>query len=55
MINIQNEDSECFRWCLVRHLNPANKNPAKIRNVDREFAKRLNLKSMKFSVHKKSM
>ena len=22
LINIQNEDNECFRWCLVRYLNP---------------------------------
>ena len=27
--NIQNEDNECFRWCLVRYLNPVNKNLAK--------------------------
>ena len=28
LINIQNEDNECFRWFLVQYLNPANKNPA---------------------------
>ena len=21
LINIQNEDNECFRWCLIRYLN----------------------------------
>ena len=36
---IKNEGNECFRWCLVRYLNPVNKNPAKIRNVDKELAK----------------
>ena len=30
LINIQNKDNECFKWCLVRYLNPVNKNPAKI-------------------------
>ena len=53
LINSKNEDSESFRWCLVRYLNPANKNPAKIRNVDREFAKQLNSKGVKVPVYKK--
>ena len=22
LINLKNEDNECFRWCHVRHLNP---------------------------------
>ena len=22
LINIENEDNECFRWCHIRHLNP---------------------------------
>ena len=39
LINIQNEDNECFRWCLVRYLNHVNENPAIIRNIDKEFAK----------------
>ena len=54
LINIQNVDNECFRWCLVRYLNPVTKNPAKIRNVDRRFAKQFNFKGgLKFLVHKK--
>ena len=39
LINIKSNNNECFRWCLVRYLNPVNKNPAKIRNNDREFSK----------------
>ena len=38
LINIQNEDKECFRLCSIRYLNPLNKNPQKIRNFDRQFA-----------------
>ena len=53
LINIQNEDNECFRWCLVKYLNPVNKKSAKIRNVDKEFTKKLNFKRVKFPVHKK--
>ena len=41
------------KWCLVRYLNPVNKNPAKIRNVDRELAKQLNFKGVKFPIYKK--
>ena len=49
LINIQNEDNKCFRWCLVRYLNLVNKKPAKNRNVDKEFAKKPNFKSRKTS------
>lgn len=27
LINLQNEDNECFRWCHIRLLNPQEKNP----------------------------
>ena len=27
--NIQKKDNECYRWCLVRSLNPVKKNQAK--------------------------
>lgn len=37
------------QWCLIKYLNPVNKNPTEIKNVDREFAKQLNFKSVKFS------
>ena len=25
LINLKNEDNECFRWCNIRHLNPQEK------------------------------
>ena len=31
LINIQ-DTNECFKWCLVRYLNPAHHNPARITN-----------------------
>ena len=35
LINIQNiDDSECFKWCLVRYLNPADRNPIRITKPD---------------------
>ena len=51
MINIQNtDDNEGFKWCLVRYLNPANYHPARITKADKDFAKRLNFKNIKFPV-----
>ena len=39
--NVQNIDNkECFKWCLVRYLNPAELNPRRIRKADKDFAKR---------------
>ena len=30
LVNLKNKDNECFRWCLIRHLNPQEKDPQKI-------------------------
>ena len=46
LIYIQNiNDNECFKLCLVRYLNPADHNPARIREVDKDFAKNVILKT----------
>ena len=45
LINIQNEDNEYFRNCLARYLNPAAKNPTRIRNINNDFAKNKNNKN----------
>ena len=55
LINVQNEGNECFRWCLVRYLNPADKNTAKIWNVDKKISKQIDFKDAKFSVYKKGL
>jgi hypothetical protein len=33
VINIQNTDNECFKWCVLRALNPVNKNAARISDL----------------------
>ena len=53
MINNQNEDHECFRWCLVRQISPVNKNSSKSRNTDKEIEKKLDINSVKFPAHVK--
>ena len=51
MINIQNtDDNKCFKWCLVRYLNPADCNPARITKANKDFAKKLDFKDIKFPV-----
>ena len=38
MINIQNfDDNECFKWCLVRYLHPANHYPTGSKNTGKLF------------------
>ena len=49
MINIQNiDDNECFKWCLVRYLNPADHHLARITKVDKAFSKILDFKYITF-------
>ena len=51
MINIQNiDDNECFKWSLVRYLNPTDRHPARITKADKDFAKKLDFKDIKFPV-----
>ena len=42
LINIKNKDNECFRWCHIRHLNPQEKNPQRIKNKDKQPIEGLN-------------
>ena len=33
LINMKNEDNECFRWCHIRRLNPQDTNPQRIKKT----------------------
>ena len=33
LINLQNNDNECFRWCHIRHSNSQQKDPQRIENL----------------------
>ena len=50
LINLKNEDPNCFLWCHVRHLNPQKKDPQRIKLSDREFAKGLDYSGITFPV-----
>ena len=53
LIHIKNKDDECFRWCLIRHLNPQEKNPQRINKVDKEMINELNYDGIEFPVSQK--
>ena len=50
LINIQNKDNECFRWWHIRHLNPQDKIPQRIKKTDKEFISKLDFTNVKFPV-----
>ena len=51
LINIQNNNNEFLRWCLVRYLNPVNKTSTKVREYDRKIGKKPNFKGVEIPVH----
>ena len=50
LINLKNEDNKCFLWSHVRHLNPQKKDPQRIKNIDKVFAKKLDYSNVNFPV-----
>ena len=50
LINLQNDDNRCFLWCHVRHLNPIENNPQRVKKSDRELGKRLDYSGVTFPV-----
>ena len=53
LINIMNEDNECFRWCHIRHLNPQEKNPQRIKKEDKKMINELNYDGINFPLSQK--
>lgn len=51
LINMQNlENNECFRWCLIRYLNPVGKNPLRISKAHKNYVDELRFKEIKCPV-----
>ena len=50
LINMKNEDDECFRWCHIRHLNPQDKTPQRIKKSDKEYVDKLDYSGIEFPV-----
>ena len=50
LINMKNEDNECFRWCHIRHLNPQDKDPQRIKKIDKQYINELDYSGIEFPV-----
>ena len=50
LINMKNEDNECFRWCHIRHLNPQDKDPQRIKKTDKQYVGKLDYSNIEFPV-----
>ena len=50
LINIQNKDNECFRWCHIRHSNPQKVHPERIKKADNQHIEMLDYSSIEFPV-----
>ena len=50
LINMKNEDNECFRWCHIRHLNPQDIHPQRIKKSDKEYINKLDYSGIEFPV-----
>ena len=50
LINMKNEDNECFRWCHIRHLNSQDKYPQRIKKSDKQHIQDLDYTGIEFPV-----
>ena len=50
LVNLKNEDNECFRWCHIRHLNPQDKYPQRIKKVGKQYIENLDYSGIEFPV-----
>ena len=50
LLNMKNDDNECFRWCHIRHLNPQEKYPQRIKKVDKPYIEKLDYSGIEFPV-----
>ena len=50
LINIKNEEDECFRCCHIRYLNPQDKDPQRIKKTDKNMIDELDYSGIEFPV-----
>ena len=53
LIDIKDNDNECFLWCHIRHSNLVERNPQRITREDRELVNQLDYRGINFPVSKK--
>ena len=55
VINIKNEDNQCFKWCIARALNPVDQNSNRLTKELVKQSKSFNWKGLKFPVDLKQI
>ncbi|XP_022777514.1 uncharacterized protein LOC111318931 [Stylophora pistillata] len=55
IINMENEDDECFKWCVTRAFNPVQSHPSRITKILRKQAEKLVWDEIKFPMEVKSI
>ena len=50
IINMKNQDEKCFMWCVLRALNPKDKNPDRIDNDLKNKQDTLNMQGIRYPV-----
>ena len=55
VINMKNEDNQCFKWCVVRALNPVEKNSERITKELKDQSERLDWSGLPFPVDLKQI
>ena len=53
LIKIKNKNAECFRWCHIRHLNPQEKDPQRIKKEDKKMINEMNYEGIESPVSQK--
>ena len=53
LVNKKNKDAECFRWCHIRHLNPQEKDPQRIKKEDKKMINEMNYDGIDFPLSQK--
>ena len=55
VVNMRNEDDQCFKWAVTRALNPADKNPNRITNELREQTEKYDWEEITFPTSLKNI
>ena len=50
IINMENKDEECFKWCITRALNPVERDSERIMKALREQSEKLDWSGIEFPV-----
>ena len=55
VINMKNEDNQCFKWCVVRALNPVERDAPQITKKLKDQSERLDWSGLRFPVDLKQI